>query len=104
MRRPGSNRRAAGRCSALLEHSGLEFGSARDAEFLHATAKRIGMQVENPGGAPCTIDDPAGLLENCENVVPFNYFQALHCWHWFGSLNRRWNVARRCVEHLRVNL
>ena len=46
--------------------------STRDLQFLHAAAQGVRMQVEDPGGAVRSFDDPACLLEHRQDVALFD--------------------------------
>ena len=41
-----------------------------DAEFFHPAAQRVGMQIKQLGRAFCAFDDPVGLVQNGDDVLP----------------------------------
>ena len=50
-------------------------GVARDAEFFHAAAKSIRVEIQDLGRAAWAVDDPIRLLEDLHDVIPFHPFQ-----------------------------
>ena len=43
---------------------------ALDTEFFHPAAQRVGVQIEQLGRAFCAFDDPVGLVQNGDDVLP----------------------------------
>src|SRR5262249_48947979 len=50
-------------------------GRASDSELLEATAERIGMEAEDPGGAARPVDDPVGPSQDREDMASLNLLQ-----------------------------